>query len=196
MKITIFGDSITNGRGMDEGLKSNVLQRLIEAVRPDVEVALHGMNGDDTYDALPRVKYVLEENADLNFIFFGANDASPYHLIRPDEFQTNLSKMIEQIGTGKVVLISPPYYNDLEPMHYSSLAEVRLFREAALALATEKKIPFIDIFDIMINQPSPNRLLRPDGLHFTLEAYQLLVEAVVEKIDQKDGEMHEKRRFH
>ncbi|MDR2977659.1 MAG: GDSL-type esterase/lipase family protein [Streptococcaceae bacterium] len=188
MKITIFGDSITNGRGMDEGQQSNVLQRLIEAKRPDVQVRLYGMNGDDSYGALHRIKYVMEENADLNFIFFGANDASPYHLIRPDEFQTNLSKMIALLGSEKVVLISPPYYNDQEPMHYSSLSEVQLFRQAAKELALQKQIPFIDIFDIITKQPNPNRLLRPDGLHFTLEAYELLAEAIVEKIDQKNRE--------
>jgi len=83
MKITIFGDSITNGFGMDEGGSSNILASLIEKKKSGVEVVLHGMNGDDTYGALLRLKYVVEEAADLNFVFFGANDASPYHLIRP-----------------------------------------------------------------------------------------------------------------
>ena len=48
MKITIFGDSITNGFGMVEGGSSNILARLIEKKKLGVEVVLHGMNGDDT----------------------------------------------------------------------------------------------------------------------------------------------------
>lgn len=185
MKITIFGDSITNGFGMDEGLQSTILKRLIEAQLPDVEVMLHGINGDDTYGALFRVKYVLEEAADLNFIFFGANDASPYHLIRPIEFQANLAKMIEQLGQDKSVLITPPYYNEDEPTHYSSLAEVQLFRAATIELATQKKIPLLDIFQLMESQDKPKHLLRADGLHFTEAAYQLLADEIVKIIKSK-----------
>ena len=117
MKITIFGDSITNGFGMDEGGSSDILARLIRTKRPELNVRLFGMNGDDTYGALLRLKYVAEVEADLNFVFFGANDASPYHLIRPAEFTTNLEKIARQLGLDKTVLITPPYYNEREPMH-------------------------------------------------------------------------------
>ena len=48
MKITIFGDSITNGFGMDEGGSSNIIARLIEKNEPKLKVVLHGINGDDT----------------------------------------------------------------------------------------------------------------------------------------------------
>ena len=105
MKIAILGDSITNGFGMDEGGTSNILARLIEKKEPDVKVLLHGINGDDTYGGLLRLKYVVEEKADLNIIFFGANDASPYHLIRPKEFQDNLEQMIAQLDAKRTVLI-------------------------------------------------------------------------------------------
>lgn len=182
MKITIFGDSITNGFGMDEGFKSNILQRLIEGRCPDVKVVLHGINGDDSYSALLRVKYVKAENADLNFVFFGANDASPYHLVRPVEFQLNLTKIIEQLGADKTVLITPPYYNDEEPTHYSKLSEVKLFRVAALELAQQKAIPIIDIFDLMIKLSEPNRFVGFDGLHFTERGYELLADEIVKFI--------------
>ncbi|GAB2026010.1 SGNH/GDSL hydrolase family protein [Lactovum odontotermitis] len=184
MKITIFGDSITNGYGMDEGGSSNILQRLIEARRPDIKVALHGINGDDTYGGLLRVKYVLAENADINFIFFGANDASPQHLIRADEYQANLNQMIDELGGKKCVLITAPYYNEKEPMHYSSLAEVKIFREAAVELAAKRQVPLIDIFRVMMAQENPDALLRPDGLHFTEAAYELLADEIIKKIEE------------
>lgn len=183
MKITIFGDSITNGFGMDEGGQSNILARLIESKRPDVQAVLYGMNGDDSYGALLRVKYVLEEAADLNFIFFGANDASPYHLVRPQEFQENLDKIVTRLGTEKSVLITPPFYNDDEPMHYSRLSEVRLFRQAALDLAGQKSLPVVDIFELMERQKEPKKLLRADGLHFTEQAYRLLAKEILKVLD-------------
>ncbi|MDR0299983.1 MAG: GDSL-type esterase/lipase family protein, partial [Streptococcaceae bacterium] len=132
-KITIFGDSITNGYGM--GKRDRILKERIEEKRPDISVALHGINGEDSYDALYRIKYVQEEKADLNFVFFGANDASPYHLIRPNEYQANLTKIVTELGADKTVLLTPPYYNETEPTHYSKLSEVKLFRQALLELA-------------------------------------------------------------
>lgn len=182
MKITIFGDSITNGFGMDEGGSSNIIARLIEEKEPRLKVLLHGINGDDTYGGLLRLKYVLEEEADLNFIFFGANDASPYHLIRPAEFRENLLKMISQLGVERTVLITPPFYNDDEPTHYSKLSEVELFREVTLNLGKEKSLKVIDIFQIMKSSENPKNLLRADGLHFTLRAYELLVREILSVI--------------
>lgn len=182
MKITIFGDSITNGFGMDEGGSSNIIARLIEKNEPKLKVLLHGINGDDTYGGLLRLKYVLEEEADLNFIFFGANDASPYHLIRPAEFRENLLKMISQLGVERTVLITPPFYNDDEPTHYSKLSEVELFREVILNLGKEKSLKVIDIFQIMKSSENPKNLLRADGLHFTSRAYELLVRDILSVI--------------
>ncbi|MDM5146042.1 hypothetical protein ICE98_03179 [Lactococcus lactis] len=167
---------------MDEGGSSNIIARLIEKNEPKLKVVLHGINGDDTYGGLLRLKYVLEEEADLNFIFFGANDASPYHLIRPAEFQDNLEQMISQLGVERTVLITPPFYNDDEPTHYSKLSEVELFRQATIDLAKEKSLKLIDIYQVMLEQENPKALLRVDGLHFTLEAYQLLVKKILAAI--------------
>lgn len=179
MKITIFGDSITNGFGMDEGGSSNILARLIEKKKSGVEVVLHGMNGDDTYGALLRLKYVVEEAADLNFVFFGANDASLYHLIRPWEFQENLLRIVSELGKQKTVLVTPPFYNDDAPMHYSRLSEVQLFRKAMLDLANLKGIQLLDFYQVMINHENTKGLLRADGLHFTEAAYLLLTGEIV-----------------
>ncbi|AYG01260.1 GDSL-type esterase/lipase family protein [Lactococcus allomyrinae] len=182
MKITIFGDSITNGYMAENPL---ILKDLIEEKVPQIEVKLHGINGDDTYGAQYRIKYVKAENADLNFVFFGANDASPYHLIRPDEFKQNLTKIINQLGREETILITPPYYNELEPTHYSKLSEVKLFRQATLDLAQEKQLPVIDIFQAMVDFPEPNALLRPDGLHFTEAGYEVLADKIVECIGER-----------
>ncbi|RZI48929.1 GDSL-type esterase/lipase family protein [Lactococcus kimchii] len=184
MKITIFGDSVTNGFGMDEGGSSTILARLIEQKRPDIKVILYGMNGDDTYGALFRLKYVAQEAADLNFVFFGANDASPYHLIRLQEFQDNLAQIISRLGPKKTILITPPFYNDDEPMHYSKLSEVKLFRQATIDLAERKGIQVIDIFQTMSEHENPKGLLRADGIHFTPETYELLAEEILRSIKE------------
>ena len=74
MKITIFGDSITNGFGMDEGGSSNIIARLIEKNEPKLKVVLHGINGDD---------------------------ASPYHLIRPARISRKFIKNDFAVGCRK-----------------------------------------------------------------------------------------------
>lgn len=182
MKITIFGDSITNGFGMHP--RNKILKERIEEKRPTLDVKLHGINGDDTYGALYRIKYVAAENADLNFVFFGANDASPYHLIRPDEFKTNLLKIATQLGKDKTILLTPPYYNELEPTHYSKLSEVELFRKAVLELGQTQKIPVLDIFQAMTETENPNELLKPDGLHFTEKGYEVLSDEIIKIIEK------------
>lgn len=177
MKITIFGDSITNGYKMENPF---ILKDLIEQKLSNVEVKLHGINGDDTYGAQYRIKYVKAENADLSFVFFGANDASPYHLIRPDEFKANLTKIAEALGPDKIILLTPPYYNEAEPTHYSSLAEVKLFRAATLELGMQLNVPVIDIFQAMVETGTPNLLLKSDGLHFMEAGYELLSDVIAE----------------
>lgn len=181
MKIVIFGDSITNGFGMKN---EYYLKDLIESKCPDVFVKLHGINGDDTYGAQFRIKYVQAENADLNFVFFGANDASPYHLLRPDEFKRNLTNIVVRLGRDKTILLTPPYYNESEPTYYSKLSEVKLFRKAVLNLAQEKQYAIIDIFQSMIDSPQPNSLLKKDGLHFTEAGYELLAEEIVKVVQE------------
>ncbi|MFC4653206.1 GDSL-type esterase/lipase family protein [Lactococcus nasutitermitis] len=181
MKITIFGDSITNGYGTEN---PKILKNKIEEKRSGIDVKLYGVNGDDTYGALYRIKYVKAENADFNFVFFGANDASPYHLIRPKEFQANLLKITNQLGENKTILLTPPYYNELEPTHYSKLSEVELFRQTVLELGRTQKIPVIDIFQAMTNTPNPNVLLKPDGLHFMEVGYELLSDKIIEFVKE------------
>ena len=75
--------------------------------------------------------------------------------------------MISQLGVERTVLITPPFYNDDEPTHYSKLSEVELFREVILNLGKEKSLKVIDIFQIMKRSENPKNLLRADGLHFT-----------------------------
>ncbi len=54
-----------------------------------------------------------------------------------------------------------------------------LFRQATIDLAKEKSLKLIDIYQVMLEQENPKALLRADGLHFTLEAYRLLVEEIL-----------------
>ncbi|MDU1524961.1 MAG: hypothetical protein E7L30_03330 [Lactococcus lactis] len=49
-------------------------------------------------------------------------------------------------------------------------------------MAKEKSLKLIDIYQVMLEQENPKALLRADGLHFTLEAYQLLVEKILAAI--------------
>lgn len=66
VKITILGDSITNGFGTEN---RNNLKEMIEGKEPNLTVELHGINGDDTYGAQFRIEFVKAENADLNIVF-------------------------------------------------------------------------------------------------------------------------------
>ncbi|MGM9886732.1 MAG: GDSL-type esterase/lipase family protein [Lactococcus sp.] len=183
MKITIFGDSITNGFGTEN---RNYLKEMIEGKEPNLTVKLHGINGDDTYGAQFRIDSVKAENADLNIVFFGANDASPYILIRPDEYCHNLLKIAETLGLDRTVLLTPPYYNETEPTHYSKLSEVQLFRQALLDFAFDNQLQVIDVFQAMFSVENPDRLLLRDGIHFSEAGYEVLSEEII-KFIKKGG---------
>ena len=185
MKIVILGDSITSGYDSLSGTSSPILKKKIEQIAQqksfDLEVNLQGKNGETTQDALKRVQPVLDAQADKVLIFFGANDSAKHRNVSPQQFLTNLSNLTDQIGSQKVVLLTPPWHND----HYDRLRRSNQFlleyRTQTLAVADQFQLPVIDVFRQM-EIAQPETWLQNDGLHFSETGYERLADLIVQSL--------------
>ncbi|AYG01861.1 GDSL-type esterase/lipase family protein [Lactococcus allomyrinae] len=182
VSITVFGDSITAGYSREEGMPriSPVLKEILEArlaeLQVQSEVLLYGVCGEDTAEALLRLKVVIELQSDWTILFFGANDAATDHTISPERFYKNLQVMVENIGVDKVIIVSPPYHNDSVENQVRNNELVQQFCRSAECVASDFEVPFLNLYQEMCETQEPERLLQSDGLHFSRQGYELLAE--------------------
>lgn len=183
MKIVCFGDSITAGYNneSEKARISPIIKKKLRTLGSRDEIILHGVCGEDTNDGLKRLSKVMAENADYTIIFFGANDAANHHAVSPKEFYKNIQVMVENLGTQKIILVTPPYHNDQVENENRSNDLVQLYREQALQVATDFRLPVIDLFSEMNGN---DELLLKDGLHFSESGYELLTRLIDGKLKE------------
>ena len=183
MKIVIFGDSITNGYDHVDHSSSLLLKEAVEKVaQHEVEVILQGVNGENTADALKRVGKVLAEQADKVLVFFGANDAANHVPVTPEQFHANLTRIVQQIGTDKAVLLTPPYHNDDCGVDKRSNRFVERFGAETKAVAEQFNLPLIDIYQAMRASEQANAWLQADGFHISTFGYEQLGQVIVKAL--------------
>lgn len=191
MKITIFGDSLTNGYNAMTQEASDVLKVKIEKLAPELLVTLQGVNGEDTYDGLRRLDAVTTISSDKMFIFFGTNDSSTAHEVNTEEYAVNLRQMVQTIGEEKTILITPAYFNEKVENPFRSKQLVELYREKTLAVAEEFDLVVVDLYEKMKESVNPVELLQFDGLHLSEAGYDMLAELIVqilENMEEKENE--------
>ncbi|MCL2113295.1 MAG: GDSL-type esterase/lipase family protein [Streptococcaceae bacterium] len=182
ISITIFGDSITAGYSREAGMPriAPILKERLEARLTELqvrsEVLLCGVCGEDTDEALLRLKVVIDLQSDWTILFFGANDAATDHTVSPERFYKNLQVMVENFGVDKVVIVSPPYHNDRVENQLRNNELVHQFCESAKRVASDFEVPFLNLYQEMCETKEPEQLLQSDGLHFSRQGYELLAE--------------------
>ena len=97
LKITLFGDSLMSGYGLDEEFHlSTVLEKSLRDKGFDVKVINASVSGDTTIGGLNRLDWLLEKkNIDIVILCLGANDM--LRGIRPNVIEQNLSNMIKTL---------------------------------------------------------------------------------------------------
>eukprot|EP00878_Enallax_costatus_P018304 GHUV01019262.1.p1 GENE.GHUV01019262.1~~GHUV01019262.1.p1 ORF type:complete len:336 (+),score=88.76 GHUV01019262.1:991-1998(+) len=133
-------------------------------------------------------------------IWFGANDAvSPtgkdgYLSVPVDEYKSNLANMVStarDAGVPNILLITPPPVNEtawakVQGRNVSdrSTSQVRKYVAAAKALATELKLPVLDIFALVSALPAEERAAwSDDGLHPSASGQAMVFRALREALD-------------
>ncbi|WP_125588166.1 SGNH/GDSL hydrolase family protein [Companilactobacillus jidongensis] len=179
-KIVLFGDSIM--AGFHDGVMSDILTDAIQKNFPKDEVINVSIPGYKTSNAVTRVEQdIVSLKPDIVILGFGANDISTTDEIKPGKFSTNLSTMIETIGTSKVILLSPPYTDWVKNPTRPWTRQLQ-FELVTEHLAKQMNVSYIDLLHQMTNRSSVNDLLQKDGLHFTKDGYILLESKLVPEI--------------
>lgn len=104
--ISAFGDSLTSGYGLDNGLNAfpAVLQQTLRELGYSVVVENDGIAGNTTADARSRLPKILMTRPDIVIVELGANDMLQHRSTL--RMKNNLSAMIRKIkyANAKVLL--------------------------------------------------------------------------------------------
>lgn len=171
-----------------------------------------GVGGHSSKDALARMQRdVIDVKPDWLIVFFGMNDAvNPGKLSTPEEFKSNINKLIENSrnnGINKIVLVNiNPVINDVVLARHKGHpikdlnARILKFNAEIKAISEENNLPLADFYQLVISKggatESPDCLIRNeansksrDGVHPTPEGYKELAKLIVPFLkDIKPGE--------
>ena len=154
-----MGDSITEGLDFYNIVnKSSILAK----------------KGVDVVKANDEVSTLLSINPKRVFILYGMNDLKRFE--NPDDFKNNYIKLIQDIK--KTVPSVEIYLQSLIPVHAKvqqtnksySPDRIDKFVEKVVEVARQENVNYIDITSVVKNRED---LYQPDGIHFTVDFYDL-----------------------
>ncbi|GFH39966.1 GDSL-type esterase/lipase family protein [Lactococcus insecticola] len=188
MKIAIFGDSISTSPEMIT-LTKDFLTRMGFA---GAVVETFAVAGEDSSDGLKRLDQVVEANADYNYVFFGANDASDHHNVTQEQFAANLTTFVTALGAAKTSILTTSYVNEkaVASLHETpsrNNANVAAYVAVAKDVAKATGAKIVDLNHAMTVYPGSDEFVGPDGLHFTHEGYELVTSLIA--VDVKSREL-------
>lgn len=208
-KIVLWGDSITQyGYESPSGYAS----LLSDAYQRRVDVVARGLAGYNTRWALPLMEPVLQSLGDkfeAISIFFGTNDCcfegNPQH-VPPEEFATNLSKMVEiaRKYTDAIVVVGTTMVDEKGShpgCEFRSNKQSYAYNAIAKSVAEVEQVQFLDLWSAFrtdngepvapaaevelagekgyAGDKQASRYLR-DGIHFTGHGYEIYFMELVE----------------
>ncbi len=197
IKTTIvgFGDSITNGYGVNTNLAYiHQLEKWLPTYYPAILWDIHKISKNKltSREAVPLFKKnVLELRPNIVFIMLGTNDCAKIPKLHRslEEFKANLEEILEALHhhnnhTGLnscvpiPVLITPPLiYSNLgysERDHYT----LSQYVNTILEIAQHYDCPCIDFYHKILSEENYTHYLAKDGYHLSEEGYGLLFDLV------------------
>ena len=185
-KIVCFGDTITEMGSVIE-LRGYVAQLRDRYVRR-ADVLLRGFTGYTTHEAVRILKTaVLDEHPDFVVLSFGLNDSAlPGQIqhVPVKDYRRNLLEMSSQIassGAWLVVVTPPPV--DEGRVKSRAMDHTALYAEACRAVAAEMRVPLVDIFTRLQEEPNWKKACLLDGLHLSANGMNRLYEEVAKTLD-------------
>lgn len=203
IKTTIvgFGDSLTYGYGVD--MNSSYIDRLdkyMPIFYPSISwnIVKKGVNGDNTRDALKRLKTdVLNLNPNIVIVLFGTNDSSTYdsQFCSQLEFEENLSTIITSIKSHNnrtglngcipiPMLVTPPPVIDEKVAPFISCNRIKHYAYIIKKLGEKFHCPVVDFYNYMIEESDGNieNFLQEDGVHLNSTGYDCLYDCIFSEI--------------
>jgi lysophospholipase L1-like esterase len=181
--LVCFGDSITADDAFFDGTPR--LTPRLQGVFPNWKVVNAGVSGDNTFDALNRIEEdVLSYKPDFVTVFLGTNDAVSFAQVSLQAYKENLEKIVDQISSDKVLLISPAPVDE-ERQHNRTNKVLGRYADVVEEVARETGSHFLNLYAEMIQEKQYKRFVEDDekdGLHFGPEGYEYLANLIGEKL--------------
>jgi len=152
-------------------------------------------NGEDSGNVLGHLdEWVMREKPEIVHFNAGLHDLkiskpTRKHQIDLPQYENNLRQIITRIRSeASVSLIFASTTPILDARHAARKADfdrvesdVQLYNKAALKVMAEENVPVNDLHWLVL-QDSPEKMLLPDGTHYTPAGYQRLADAVADCI--------------
>lgn len=180
--ISALGDSLTYGWMVRKGYLDFLKEMLQERYpKSDITILNRGVPGDTAQGGLERLRSdVLDDDPDCVLVQFALNDA--FIGYNPRVFQNNVRAIISGIQENTeadIVLITSVYIhnspeNDMAERFYAALED----------LSSEMSIPLARVHEMWKKAVNGgvmfSRLVQYDGVHPTVEGYELMAKAVMQ----------------
>lgn len=181
--LVCFGDSITADETFFNGMPR--LTPRLQEVFPNWKIVNAGIPGDNTFDALNRIEEdVISYKPDFVTVFLGTNDAVPFSQVSLQAYKENLEKIVNQISSNKVLLISPAPVDE-ERQHNRTNRVLGQYADVVEEVVRETGSYFLNVFAEMIQERDYKRFVEndeKDGLHFGPEGYEYVAKLIGEKL--------------
>lgn len=142
-----------------------------------------GLSGDKTFGVLDRLSEITESKPDKLFIMIGVNDLR--HDVSIEDIIKNYQSIVEKINSDspltKIYIQSVLPVNDLIGKPKTTSEEVVKLNTKIENLASQFKIPFINIFESLVDEEGRlDKKYSEDGLHINGEGYSVW-KSIIEK---------------
>ena len=190
-KLICLGDSIT-AKEKDPNEILKLVPRLKQAL-PDWTIINSGVPGDNSRGALSRLRSdVLDYSPDLVTVLLGTADASDKKGIDIEEYEHNLSLIIEQIAPEKTLLITSPPINQIllsarkkafPNSNFVTMEKLEKYIRVATNVAYLTNCHFCDLWSLMRADSNYSRFIKTkDGVHLNEQGYEFLTQILSKKV--------------
>lgn len=176
-KIILFGDSIFNGfrNGQDTNLVTNLFQ---EKLKNYAQVENISKSGATTVEGVDFLKQITA-NIDLVVVEYGNNDAATAWGISPENYEQNLTKILDTVGKSIVIGLCYPDPTNNEINQFYGDKRLDLYNNIAQKAAKRHNAPFVDILTPMRKLKHISTYYQADGQHLTDKGNEFLVNQIV-----------------
>jgi acyl-CoA thioesterase-1 len=174
--IACFGDSLTAGYGVENGLSyPDFLQKLVDTRGYKFRVVNLGISGDTTSGGLSRIQTAIALKPAITILELGGNDG--LRGVPLTATRDNMEKMIQALlAAGSKVVIAgmtlPPNYG---PDY------IREFEQIYVQLAQKYKLPRIRF--LLEGVALDKTLMLPDGIHANVKGNEKVAANVMRTLE-------------
>jgi len=182
-KVVLIGDSIRMGY-------APLVAKRLEGKATVVSAK---PNGEDSGNVLRNLEeWVIKENPDVVHINAGLHDLKlkdAAYQVPLAEYEKNLKMILERIQKethAKIIFAtSTPILDNLHAQRKAGFdrleADVQKYNTAAVAIMKQAGVPIDDLHK-RVEEGGKEKLIGPDGTHYTPAGYEMLAEAVTNSI--------------